>query len=116
MAGYGLGPGEAFPISSRPRYAAEGHDVVIVNAGVSGDTTSDGLARLDWSIPDGTEAVILELGANDMLRGVAPGVTEENLDRMLARLGQRRMRVLLVGMLAAPNFGFRLCRGVQRDL
>ncbi|MET0599299.1 MAG: arylesterase [Mesorhizobium sp.] len=105
MAGYGLGPGEAFPDKLQAALRGKGHDVVIVNAGVSGDTTSGGLARLDWSIPDGTQAVILELGANDMLRGVAPGVTEENLDRMLARLGQRRMRVLLVGMLAAPNLG-----------
>ncbi len=105
MAGYGLAPGEAFPDKLQAALRGKGHDVVIVNAGVSGDTTSGGLARLDWSIPDGTQAVILELGANDMLRGVAPAVTEKNLDRMLARLGERRMRVLLVGMRAAPNLG-----------
>ena len=75
------------------------------NAGVSGDTTSGGLSRLDWSVPDGTQLVILELGANDMLRGIAPDITEKNLDAMLAKLKERKIPVLLAGMRAAPNLG-----------
>ena len=105
MAGYGLGPGEGFPEKLQAALHGKGHDVVIANAGVSGDTTSGGLSRLDWSVPDGTQLVILELGANDMLRGVAPDVTERNLDKMLTRLKDRGIAVLLVGMRAAPNLG-----------
>jgi acyl-CoA thioesterase-1 len=105
MAGYGLGPGEAFPEKLAAALRAKGHDVVIANAGVSGDTSSGGLSRLDWSVPDGTRLVILELGANDMLRGISPDITEKNLDEMLAKLKQRRIAVLLAGMRAAPNLG-----------
>ena len=105
MAGYGLGPGEGFPEKLQAALRKKGHDVVIANAGVSGDTSSGGLSRLDWSVPDGTQLVILELGANDMLRGIAPEVTEQNLDEMLGRLKERGMAVLLVGMVAAPNLG-----------
>ena len=105
MAGYGLGPGEGFPEKLQAALQKRGHDVVIANAGVSGDTSSGGLSRLDWSVPDGTQLVILELGANDMLRGIAPEVTEQNLDKMLGRLTERGMAVLLVGMVAAPNLG-----------
>ena len=105
MAGYGLGPGEGFPEKLQAALRNKGHDVVIANAGVSGDTSSGGLSRLDWSVPDGTQLVILELGANDMLRGIAPEVTEQNLDKMLGRLKERGMAVLLVGMVAAPNLG-----------
>lgn len=105
MAGYGLGPGEAFPEKLEAALRKKGHDVVIVNAGVSGDTTSAGLSRLDWSVPDGTQLVILELGANDMLRGVTPDITEKNLDAMIASLRQRGIAVLLAGMVAAPNLG-----------
>ena len=78
---------------------------MIANAGVSGDTTSGGLSRLDWSVPDGTQLVILELGANDMLRGIAPEITEKNLAAMIARLKERNIPVLLAGMRAAPNLG-----------
>lgn len=105
MAGYGLGPGEGFPEKLEAALRARGHDVVIANAGVSGDTTSGGLSRLDWSIPDGTQLVILELGANDMLRGIDPGLVEQNLDKMLTRLKERNIPVLLAGMVAAPNLG-----------
>ncbi|GLS30132.1 acyl-CoA thioesterase-1 [Mesorhizobium albiziae] len=105
MAGFGLGPGEGFPEKLQAALQKKGHDVVIANAGVSGDTTSGGLSRLDWSVPDNAQLVILELGANDMLRGIAPEVTEKNLDAMIARLKQRGMAVLLVGMVAAPNLG-----------
>jgi len=105
MAGYGLGPGEGFPEKLEAALRRRGHDVVIANAGVSGDTTSGGLSRLDWLIPDGTQLVILELGANDMLRGIDPALVEQNLDKMLARLKERNIPVLLAGMVAAPNLG-----------
>ncbi|TIX40518.1 MAG: arylesterase, partial [Mesorhizobium sp.] len=80
MAGFSLGPGEGFTDRLQAALRAKGLDVSVANAGVSGDTSSGGLARLDWSVPDGTQLVILELGANDMLRGVAPAVPEKNLD------------------------------------
>jgi acyl-CoA thioesterase I len=105
MAGYRLAPGEGFTDKLQTALRADGHDVSVANAGVSGDTTSGGLARLDWSIPDGTRLVILELGANDMLRGIAPDITEKNLDAILARLKERKIAVLLAGMKAAPNLG-----------
>ncbi|MBZ9745764.1 arylesterase [Mesorhizobium sp. CO1-1-7] len=105
MAGYGLGPGEGFTDKLQAALRAKGHDVVVANAGVSGDTSSGGLARLDWSVPDGTQLVILELGANDMLRGVAPDITKRNLDEMLGKLKERKIAVLLAGMRAAPNLG-----------
>jgi acyl-CoA thioesterase-1 len=104
-AGYGLSPGESFPEKLEQSLQQKGHDVVIANAGVSGDTSSGGLQRLDWSVPDDTDLVILELGANDMLRGIAPSITRSNLDEMIAKLREREIDVLLVGMLAAPNLG-----------
>lgn len=105
MAGYGLDAGQSFPEKLEKALRDKGHDVVITNAGVSGDTTSGGLSRLDWSVPDGTQLVILELGANDMLRGIGPEITEKNLDAIIARLKERNIDVLLAGMLAAPNLG-----------
>ncbi len=105
MAGYGLDAGQSFPEKLEKALRDRGHDVVIANAGVSGDTTSGGLSRLDWSVPDGTELVILELGANDMLRAVSPQITEDNLDSMIERLKKRDIKVLLAGMRAAPNLG-----------
>ncbi len=104
-AGYGLSATEAFPARLQQALAAKGHAVEIVNAGVSGDTASGGLARLDWSVPDGTDAVIVELGANDMLRGVDPKVTRAALDTLLGRLKQRGIEILFTGMRAAPNLG-----------
>ena len=105
MAGYGLGPGEGFTDKLQAALRAKGRDVAVANAGVSGDTTSGGLARLDWSVPDGTQLVILELGANDMLRGVLPDIARNNLDEMLGKLKQRKIAVLLAGMRTAPNLG-----------
>ena len=105
MAGYGLDTGQSFPEKLQKALVTNGHDVVIENAGVSGDTSSGGLSRLDWSVPDGTDLVILELGANDMLRGIAPDLTRKNLDAMLARLKERGISVMLAGMRAAPNLG-----------
>ena len=105
MAGYQLAPGEGFPEQLEDALKAQGHDIVIANAGVSGDTTSGGLARLDWSVPDDTDFVILELGANDALRGVSPDLTRENLDAMISGLKARGIDVILAGMLAPPNMG-----------
>ncbi|MBY5737220.1 arylesterase [Rhizobium leguminosarum] len=105
MAGYQLPPGDGFPEKLQAALKAKGLDVTIANAGVSGDTTTGGLARIDWSVPDGTDGVILELGANDALRGIPPEESEKNLDQMIARLKARGIAVLLVGMLAPPNMG-----------
>ncbi len=104
-AGYGLPANEAFPVQLQRALAAKGLAVNVVNAGVSGDTTTGGLSRLDWSVPDGTDAVILELGANDALRGLDPDITRKALDTMLRRLKERRISVLLCGMMAPPNLG-----------
>jgi acyl-CoA thioesterase-1 len=105
MAGYGLGPGEAFPEKLQAALNARGHNVVIQNAGVSGDTSAAGLSRLDWSVPEGTEIVILELGANDMLRGLPPEMTRRNIEQMIERLKARDVTIILAGMRAAPNLG-----------
>jgi acyl-CoA thioesterase-1 len=104
-AGLGLPAEAAFPAKLAKALNAKGLAVEISNAGVSGDTTSGGLARLDWSVPEGTEAVILELGANDMLRGLDPRLTRNTLQEILRRLAERHVDVLLCGMLAAPNLG-----------
>lgn len=109
-AGYGLAANEAFPAQLQRALAAKGLTVNVVNAGVSGDTTAGGLARLDWSVPDGTDAVILELGANDALRGFDPAVTRKALDTMLRRLQERKIPVLLCGMVAPPNMGAEYSR------
>lgn len=105
MAGYQLDAGQSFPEKLEAALKARGHDVTVANAGVSGDTTSAGLSRLDWSVPDDTDLVILELGANDMLRGIAPELTEKNLTAMIERLKERGIPVILAGMMAAPNLG-----------
>ena len=105
MAGYGVGPTEAFPVKLQAALKAKGRDVTIANAGVSGDTASGGADRVDWSVPDGTDGVILELGANDMLRGVDPKTTRAAIGRILDRLQARNIPVMLAGMRAAPNLG-----------
>jgi acyl-CoA thioesterase I len=104
-AGFGLPADAAFPTVLEKALKARGHDVTVANAGVSGDTTTGGLDRLDWSVPDGTDGVILELGANDMLRGTDPAVPEKNLSAIVARLKVRGIPVLLAGMLASRNLG-----------
>jgi len=104
-AGYQLPPGDGFPAKLEAALKAKGLDVAVADAGVSGDTTSGGLSRVDWSVPDGTDGVILELGANDALRGIPPEQTEKNLETMIGQLKQRKIPVLLVGMLAPPNMG-----------
>jgi acyl-CoA thioesterase-1 len=104
-AGLGLPAPSAFPARLQKSLAANGIAVEMINAGVSGDTSSGGRDRLDWSVPEGTEAVIVELGANDALRGIDPKVTRAALTDILTRLKSRRIAVLLCGMLAPPNYG-----------
>ncbi|MGH6741587.1 MAG: arylesterase [Bradyrhizobium sp.] len=104
-AGFGLAEEDAFPAKLARALHKKGYAVSIANAGVSGDTASGGLARLDWSVPEGTQAVIVELGANDMLRGIDPTVTKTALDEILRRLSQRHIPVLLAGMKSVRNFG-----------
>ena len=104
-AGLGLPASEAFPAQLKKTLENKGIAVDMINAGVSGDTSSGGRDRLDWSVPDGTEAVILELGANDALRGTDPAVTRAALSDILTRLKARGIAVLLCGMVAPPNLG-----------
>jgi acyl-CoA thioesterase-1 len=104
-AGLGLPVNAAFPAKLEQALKAKGLAVEIANAGVSGDTASAGLARLDWSVPEGTDAVIVELGANDTLRGIDPKVTRQALGEIVRRLRGRGIAVLLTGMRAAPNLG-----------
>ena len=104
-AGYGLDADSSFPVVLEAELRERGHDVEVSNAGVSGDTTRGGLERLDWAVPDGTDAVILELGANDALRGIEPGATRANLESIVERLVERDIPVLLAGMQAPPNLG-----------
>jgi len=104
-AGYGLPQSAAFPVVLERALKTRGHNVEIVNAGVSGDTAAGGLERLDWSVPDGADGVILELGANDMLRGLDPAATRRALDAIVTRLKARGIPVLLAGMYASHNLG-----------
>jgi len=104
-AGLGLPAPAAFPAKLQKALINKGIGVDMTNAGVSGDTSSGGRDRLDWSVPEGTEAVIVELGANDALRGVDPAVTRSALSDILTRLKARGIAVLLCGMLAPPNYG-----------
>jgi acyl-CoA thioesterase-1 len=104
-AGYGLPVQSAFPSKLATALEAKGIAVAITNAGVSGDTASGGLGRVDWSVPEGTEAVIVELGANDALRGIDPAVTKTALDGILRKLNDRKIPVLLAGMRAPRNMG-----------
>jgi acyl-CoA thioesterase-1 len=113
-AGYGLDPGKSFPAKLQTWLRARGLKVTVQNAGVSGDTASAGLSRLDWAlagVPNGKpDLVILELGANDMLRGVDPTVTARALSAILERFGKDGVPVLLAGMKAAPNMGAAYAR------
>jgi acyl-CoA thioesterase I len=104
-AGYLLPQDAAFPAVLERALRAQGIAVEITNAGVSGDTSRGGLERLDWAVPDGTQAVLLELGANDMLRGIDPERTKEALDAIIMRLKSRGARVFLAGMMASPSLG-----------
>lgn len=104
-AGYELPPSAAFPEVLEEALRARGHDVEIVNAGVSGDTAAAGRERLDWAVPEGVDGVIVELGANDALRGLDPAQTRAALTDIVERLTVRDIEVLLAGMMAPPNMG-----------
>ena len=112
-AGFNLPASAAFPARLEQALRAKGFAVEVANAGVSGDTASGGLARLDWSVPDGTAAVIVELGANDMLRGIDPKVTQHALEEIVRRLRERRIAVLVAGMRALPNLGVNFANGFE---
>ena len=113
-AGYGLPDNEGFVPRLQAALSARGAAAEVANAGVSGDTAADGLARLDWSVPQGTDAVIVELGANDMLRGMSPEIPRAALDAILQRLRQRHIAVLLCGMRALPNLGVEYDAAFER--
>jgi len=113
-AGYGLPEQDGFVPRLQAALAAKGVSAGVANAGVSGDTATDALARLDWSVPAGTEAVIVELGANDMLRGIDPQLTRKALEAILRRLSARHIAVLLCGMRAAPNLGSAYGQAFER--
>ena len=107
-AGYQLKPAESFPAQLQVALVKAGRDVTVKNAGVSGDTSTAGRARLNWvlaGLKTKPDLVILELGANDMLRGQDPAIAKANLDAMLTELGKRKIPVILAGMRASPNLG-----------
>ncbi len=104
-AGYRLRPDQAFPAKLQRALVAKGHRVEVTNAGVSGDTTAAGLERLDWAIPAGTDVVIIELGANDALRGIKPATTRRNLEQIIRRVRAKGAKILLAGMVAPRNWG-----------
>ncbi len=104
-AGYQLAPDQAFPARLEAKLKGRGHDVAVANAGVSGDTTAAGRARLDWAVPDGTDAVILELGANDALRGLPPDQARANLEAIIMALKVKGAEILLAGMRGPRNYG-----------
>lgn len=104
-AGYGLDPAAAYPVKLEQALKARGHDVVVINAGVSGDTAAQGAARLEWSLTDDVDGVIVELGANDALRGLDPAQAEAALKGILDALASRKLPVLIAGMRAPPNLG-----------
>jgi acyl-CoA thioesterase-1 len=110
-AGLGLNPEQAFPARLQARLAAGGIDVQVLNGGVSGDTTADGVARLDWALADHPDVVLVELGANDALRGIDPKLAYANLDKILGRLKASGAQVMLLGMAAPANWG----RDYQQD-
>ncbi|MBV1934478.1 MAG: arylesterase, partial [Parvibaculaceae bacterium] len=103
--GYQLPPGTGFPEQLGAKLIAKGYNVIVNNAGVSGDTTSGGRARLDWALESDTDGVILELGPNDALRGIDPALTRQNLEAIILEMHKRGIKVLLAGALAPPNMG-----------
>ena len=103
--GYGLPVEDGFVPQLQDWLTAQGADVVVVNAGVSGDTTAGGLARMDWTLTPDVDAMIVNLGGNDMLRGIDPANSRANLDAILTRAEDRGLPVLLVGLRAPGNYG-----------
>jgi acyl-CoA thioesterase-1 len=119
VAGFQIKTSDAFPAQLERALKAKGHAVEVINAGVSGDTTAAGLERLRWSVPDRTDAVILELGANDALRGLDPGRAKANLEKIITTLKASGADVLLAGMVAPRNLGeayTRVFNGMYADL
>jgi acyl-CoA thioesterase I len=104
-AGYGLDPGQSLPDKLQEALRGRGHDVTIINAGVSGDIAAQGAARLDWALTDDVKAVIVELGANDALRGLEPAQADSALREIMEKLKQKNLPVLILGMKAPPNLG-----------
>jgi acyl-CoA thioesterase-1 len=118
-AGYGLMAGDAYPAKLQAALRARGYNVTIANAGVSGDTSAQGLARVDWSVPQGTQAVIVEFGANDMFRGVPPATVKHNLEAIIQKLKARHIEVMLAGMYATRSLGkeyYAAFDAIYRDL
>lgn len=118
-AGYGLLQRDSYPSKLEAVLRTKGYNVTIANAGVSGDTTAQALSRLDWSVPQGTQAVILEFGANDMFRGVPPATIKRNLEAMIQKLKARHIEVMLAGMYATRNLGkeyYSAFDAIYRDL
>jgi len=103
--GYGLAQGEGLVPQLQAWLVARGHDAIVINAGVSGDTTAGGLSRLDWTLADGPDAMIVALGGNDLLRGIDPAASRANLEAILARLSAEGVPALLVGLPAPGNYG-----------
>ncbi len=104
-AGYGLPVEDGFAPQLEKWLRDRGHDVIVANAGVSGDTTAGGLARIDWTLTDDVDAVIVELGPNDFLRGLPPEDAERNLDGIMAAISGRGLPAILAGIPAPPNYG-----------
>ena len=118
-AGHGLLAQDSYPSKLQAALRARGYNVTIANAGVSGDTTAQGLARVDWSVPQGTQAVIVEFGANDMLRGVPPATVKHNLEAIIQKLRTRHIEVMLAGMYATRSLGkdyYTAFDAIYRDL
>lgn len=105
MSGFELPVQDSFPAQLEKALKDKGVNVTVTNAGVAGETTTDAVSRLDWSVPEGTDMVILEFGANDALRGISPEISETNLAEIIEKLKQRKVQVILAGMLAPPNMG-----------
>ncbi len=105
MSGFELPVQDSFPAQLEKALKDKGINVTVANAGVAGETTTDAVSRLDWSVPEGTGLVILEFGANDALRGISPEISEKNLAEIIEKLQQRKVQVILAGMLAPPNMG-----------
>jgi acyl-CoA thioesterase I len=112
-AGLGLAPEQGFTTRLQAALRADGHQIDVINAGISGDTTAGGLARLDWALADHPDFALVELGANDALRGIDPKETRANLDQILARLQAAHVKILLCGMLALDNWGPEYARDFE---
>lgn len=114
VAGFGLAASNAFPAQLQTALRDQGYHVEVINAGVSGETTAGGAARIDWALGDDADMVLVELGANDALRGIDPEEVRENLDYILQRLKEERIPVLLAGMRAPANWGPAYVEGFNR--